>query len=139
MDSKPSCDLPDTISKVLGSPGCVDTHCHLEFIFERLNFHQSFATFKNTYQNEFPDNFESCVAVFCQPSLWRNFNFDTLSEDRDVWFLFGVHPHHAKDFDLSLLKRFLKLPKVIGLGEIGLDYSKKNQVESGLQKDVFRQ
>ena len=44
-----------------------------------------------------------------------------------------------QDFNLSDLKQFLKLPKVVGLGEIGLDFSSKNRVDKKLQEKVFLQ
>ena len=77
--------------------------------------------------------------MFCKPRNWKTFDFDKVQQDENVWLLFGVHPHYIEDFDLSALKHFLKLPRVVGLGEIGLDYSWKNNVNSRLQKDVFRQ
>ena len=42
-----------------------------------------------------------------------------------VWATVGVHPHSAKQFDdqsAARLAELLQHPKVLGLGEIGLDY-----------------
>ncbi len=42
-----------------------------------------------------------------------------------VWAAVGIHPHSADDMvpqDLSELELLLKHPKVVALGEIGLDY-----------------
>lgn len=117
----------------------MDSHCHLDFIFSRLNFKSSFEAFRNTYHEEFDRNFEGCIAVFCKPKNWKTFNFDTVIHDKKVWLCFGVHPHFVEDFDASALKNLLKMPRVVGLGEIGLDYSQKNHVNAKLQKSVFRQ
>lgn len=44
----------------------------------------------------------------------------------DVFFTVGMHPHHAKNFDIprdiALLREAVKHPKCRGIGEIGLDY-----------------
>jgi TatD DNase family protein len=53
---------------------------------------------------------------------------------------FGVHPHYANDFDTEAylaLDRLLDRPQVVGLGEIGLDYSAKNNVDRTIQKRTF--
>ena len=39
----------------------------------------------------------------------------------DVWSILGVHPHEAK-FGIDGLESLLIKPKVVGVGEIGLDY-----------------
>ena len=50
----------------------------------------------------------------------------TLAERYDfLWCSVGVHPHSAKEFkeeDLSLLAQYSNHPKVVAIGEIGLDY-----------------
>ena len=45
--------------------------------------------------------------------------------DPDIWCTIGVHPHHAGDdpaIPASLLEALAGHPKVIGIGETGLDY-----------------
>ena len=122
-----------------------DTHCHLDFMMGRLEKAEeeqefvgakglNFSTFeelKAKHPFEFPQNFKGCIAVFCKPDLWMFKNFDDMfSGDKDVWFTFGCHPHFAEDFDVSVvqaLRNALRHPKVVALGEIGLDYSRKNR------------
>ena len=51
----------------------------------------------------------------------------------------GMHPHDAKDLTLDVLKTFrdhLNHPKVIALGEIGLDYY-RNLSPRAVQKEAF--
>ena len=53
----------------------------------------------------------------------------------------GMHPHDAKDFDSETLEIFRNLashPKVIALGEMGLDYY-RNLSPKSLQKTAFEQ
>lgn len=43
----------------------------------------------------------------------------------DIWCSVGVHPHHAKDFPELTAQDLIeaaKSPKVVGIGETGLDY-----------------
>ncbi len=43
----------------------------------------------------------------------------------NVYGVVGVHPHEAKDFDdrtLAALEALLQRPRIVGVGEIGLDY-----------------
>lgn len=51
----------------------------------------------------------------------------------------GIHPHDAKDFTPDVVKTFRELlhhPKVIALGEIGLDYY-RNLSPHAVQKEAF--
>ena len=110
-------------------PGLIDTHCHLDFIFQKLprTAYSSFEDFKIKHYKEFPMSFSGCIAVFCEPSKWMKFGFeDKIMNDLDVWCTFGAHPHYAEDFDTEAflaLDELLNRDKVVALGEIGLDYS----------------
>ncbi len=70
-----------------------------------------------------------------------------------MYAIVGVHPHHADKADVEFegelqsdwfenLKKLASEPKVIGIGEIGMDYHtyKSNGiVDPKMQKDAFRQ
>ncbi len=61
--------------------------------------------------------------------------------DPGVNLLFGCHPHFADSLTVGrqlLMKKLLKRRDVVGLGEIGLDYSEKNGVNREMQKETFR-
>ena len=115
---------------MMACSGLVDAHCHIDFIYHWLwekkgKTITSFANFKHQLKEEFPPNFEACIAVFCNPVNWQKGIEKILSNDNDVWFTYGVHPHHSNMLDqekLSLLETLLDNPKVVALGEIGLDY-----------------
>lgn len=59
----------------------------------------------------------------------------------DIFAAIGVHPHDSKTFDDEDERRLVELakssPKVIGWGEIGLDFFYENS-ERGVQKEVFK-
>src|SRR5688572_2773907 len=47
---------------------------------------------------------------------------EVASHHDDVWATAGVHPHDAKDADLDAIEALLREPKVVAVGECGLDY-----------------
>ncbi|GAB4332837.1 MAG: hypothetical protein Kow0089_01020 [Desulfobulbaceae bacterium] len=60
---------------------------------------------------------------------------------REVWATVGIHPHNSGELDetsLAVLKELALDPtgKVVGYGEIGLDYAKK-YAPPDLQRDCF--
>lgn len=129
--------------------GLIDTHCHLDFIFTRLKNSQyanvqSFYEFWRKFHLEFPKRaFLGCIAVFCQPLTWMEMGYEKtfLNENSHyVWGTYGVHPHYADTFTAEVfyaLEEILKRDKVVAVGEIGLDYSSKNNVNRKTQKRVF--
>ncbi|HEY0590835.1 MAG TPA: TatD family hydrolase [Thermoanaerobaculia bacterium] len=57
----------------------------------------------------------------------------------DVWAAVGYHPHEAKDFDGRAEQRIRELakePRVIGIGEVGLDYHYMHSPRE-VQRDVL--
>ncbi|XP_077385534.1 putative deoxyribonuclease TATDN2 [Festucalex cinctus] len=121
--------------------GFIDTHCHLDMLFGKLRFRGSFARFRSMYHSSFPTEFEGCIADFCNPrlmskeALWENL----LTEDM-VWGAFGCHPHFAHEYSRGNERSILKAmghPKAVAFGEMGLDYSYKNNTSACKQKEVF--
>jgi TatD DNase family protein len=58
---------------------------------------------------------------------------------RFIWAGVGIHPHEARTFDAQVTKQLRKLsadPKVVAIGEIGLDYYRDLSPRS-TQRDVF--
>ena len=49
----------------------IDTHCHLDFIFNREGFKGNFEDYMEKHPETFPDEFEGCVAVFCNPASFK--------------------------------------------------------------------
>ncbi|XP_077488031.1 uncharacterized protein LOC144098934 [Amblyomma americanum] len=122
--------------------GLVDSHCHLDFIFSKVGHYGTYAKFRLEHAATFPDCYEGCVANFCNPLTFKQYNMwsKLLSED-GVWGTFGCHPHYVRDYNNEVeeyMVRALDHPSVVALGEIGLDYSHKNQCDRKLQQDIFR-
>ena len=123
LEPCPELDYNKEVLKNLDFSGLIDTHCHLDFLFDRLRLQKgekfsTFRAFKQEYIQEFSEkSFSGCIAVFCEPQKWGKYGYeDALLTDHDVWCTFGVHPHHSDDFDtevyltlLELLKRYVTL------------------------------
>lgn len=60
---------------------------------------------------------------------------DIASRHEGVWATAGVHPHDAKD-GLDGIEELLAAPKVVGVGECGLDYYYDHSPRD-VQRDVF--
>lgn len=118
----------------------VDTHCHLEYVFERMRFTGSFAKFKTKFN--FPDKFEGCVTTFCDPAAFSSFGlWEDLISQNNVWGTFGCHPHNAQYYNETLEAKIIQClehPKAIALGEIGLDYSKRSESKPEIQQEVLK-
>lgn len=122
----------------------VDVHCH-------LNLHK----FDEDYDEVIKDAFKNGVATIINtgtsiPSSRKA--VEIAEKYEDIYAIVGIHPHHADKTDiefegelhddwLSELESLARKPKVIGIGEIGMDYfSYKSNgiVEKKLQEDAFR-
>ena len=119
----------------------IDTHCHLEYVFERFKHNGNFASF--AAKHRYPANFEGCITTFCDPmafspsfGMWQ----EILTEP-NVWGTFGTHPHNAKYYHSTSLEekmiQCLTHPKCVALGEIGLDYGPHTPSDPDTQKKVL--
>lgn len=115
----------------------IDVHCH-------INFHS------------FQDDYDEVIQRALEKGVTRIINTGTkidsslhaieLAEKYDELFaIVGVHPHHADKLELEAdwlkqLETMTKHPKVIGIGECGMDYyeyASNGIVDPKLQREVF--
>ena len=96
-----------------------DSHCHLgadEFAEDRAE----------VAERAFAGGVEGLVAIGSGYGVARNARAVALAEaDARVWATVGVHPHEAAELDDAGrrdLARWLEHPRVVGVGEAGLDY-----------------
>jgi TatD DNase family protein len=61
---------------------------------------------------------------------------DAANRHDDVWAVAGVHPHDAKDADLDAIAALLAEPRVVAIGECGLDYHYDHSPRD-VQRSVF--
>lgn len=133
-------ELPNHLPKYLEEEGFIDTHCHLDMLYSKIAFRGTFSKFRKTYDSTFPEEFQGCIADFCDPRTLDNFLWEDLLKEDMVWGAFGCHPHFAryyKDTHEENILRALRHPKSVAFGEIGLDYSHKCNTEVPEQHKVF--
>jgi TatD DNase family protein len=62
------------------------------------------------------------ITIGTDPISWAKM-LPLVEEHDGVYGVAGLHPHEAaSDFDAAMLERLLEHPKIIAVGEIGLDY-----------------
>ncbi|XP_062977501.1 putative deoxyribonuclease TATDN2 isoform X2 [Elgaria multicarinata webbii] len=124
-------NLPGDLPKYL-EEGFIDTHCHLDMLYSKIAFRGTFSKFRKTYDSTFPEEFQGCIADFCDPRTLNNFLWEDLLKEDMVWGAFGCHPHFARyytDVHERNLLQAMRHPKAIAFGEMGLDYSYKCSTE----------
>ena len=126
----------------------VDSHCHIDLLYIRSGLHKTYCynKFKEDHADSYPVNYEGCVAVFCDPKTFAlkgadNLTFKMAATMNNVWLALGCHPKNTSrwtESHLQGLRSALQHPKIVALGEIGLDYSGKFIEEQESQKLVFQ-
>lgn len=115
----------------------IDVHCH-------LNFH----SFKKDYDKVIKNAFKAGVTKIINVGTKIDSSqkaVELASKYDNLYAIVGVHPHHADKIELgenwlSELETLTKQPKVVGIGEIGMDnyrYQSNGIVDPETQKEVF--
>jgi TatD DNase family protein len=95
----------------------IDTHCHIQNT-------ENFADPDQVVADAFAAGVEKIVVVGCEPNDW-NTVLAFIERHENVYGICGWHPNYTASYDpieLPKLIRVLKHPKILALGEIGLDY-----------------
>ncbi len=112
----------------------VDTHCHIQFDDYELDPEE-------VIQAAIDDGVTRMLCVGCTLEDSR-YAVEYAARHRSIWASIGIHPHEAKlyiDND-ELLQEFRSLvtkPRVVAIGEIGLDYY-YNHSSPEEQKEMLR-
>ena len=113
----------------------VDVHCH-------LNFH----SFEKDYDEVIKQAFEAGVTKIINVGTKIDSSkkaVELAQKYENLYAIVGIHPHHADKLEqgwFEKLETLAKKPKIVGIGEIGMDYFryKSNDiVDPKLQKEVF--
>lgn len=111
----------------------IDTHCHLDV----HHFPEGADEILTRAQSAGVSGFV-CIGVGSQE---QRVSALALADRRsDVWATVGVHPHDAAEVDEALeaeLERLAEAPRVVAIGEIGLDYHYDHSPRAQ-QAEVFR-
>ncbi len=113
----------------------IDAHCH-------LNFHAFENDFDDVIKKAKENGVDKIINV--GTSIESSQKAVELSQKYDnLYAIVGIHPHHADKLEKGWEKeigRLAKMPKVVAIGEVGIDYySYKSNgiVEPKIQKEVF--
>jgi TatD DNase family protein len=111
--------------------GLIDTHCHLEM--------DAFDPDREEVMRRARDAGVGTM-ITIGSDLKGNIGGLDLSKKYDfIYSSVGFHPHDAKDFTEEIfgqIKLWASLPKVVAIGEIGLDYHYDNSPRE-VQREVF--
>lgn len=106
-----------------------DSHCHLamyEGAAEALERSRAAGVRGIVVPATRMDDLEECVRI--------------AEAHGGVWAAVGFHPHEAKDFDdgaAAAVERLARRPRVVAIGEIGLDYHYDHSPRE-VQREAFR-
>lgn len=102
----------------------IDTHCHLDGIEKRR-------------RDEIVDSVENSIIIISGFDNASNMEvLDLINEYPNAYGTLGIHPDEVTVNDVKELEGIVKKSKVVGVGEIGLDYHYgKGDME--LQKELF--
>jgi TatD DNase family protein len=96
--------------------GLVDSHCHLQ----QLEADDRERALDEARERGVEGFLVPAIHLEDAPTL-----FGLAERHADVWIALGVHPHEAKlwqEGDAERLRRLVDHPKVVAVGECGLDY-----------------
>lgn len=105
----------------------IDTHCHLEKK-EYENLKEVIRRMEKNYM----------ISSACNKDSFEEL-LQLINEYSNVYGTIGFHPEEANNYqkdDFLLLEECLKHPKIVGIGEIGLDYHYDN-INKEKQKELF--
>lgn len=107
----------------------IDTHCHLDYLKP---------TVSESIELSNQHNVEKLITITVSKKNIESV-FELTKTNSNLYCSQGIHPHEAKDFDdniVKIIKKNISNPKVVAIGEIGLDYY-YNFSDKKTQLDVF--
>ncbi|WP_339824302.1 TatD family hydrolase [uncultured Parasphingorhabdus sp.] len=110
----------------------VDSHCHLNY---KGLIEEQGAVLERARQS----GVTAMLNISTRESEWRDI-VATAEREKDVWASIGIHPHEADghpDVDLAKLVEEATHPRVVAIGETGLDYYYEHS-DRERQKQSFR-
>jgi TatD DNase family protein len=111
--------------------GLIDTHCHLEM--------DAFNPDREEVIRRARDAGIGTMITIGSDLKGNTGGLDLSEKYEFIYSSVGFHPHDAKDFTEEIfnkIKKWATLPKVVAIGEIGLDYHYDNSPRE-VQREVF--
>ncbi|WKY07343.1 hypothetical protein Q1695_007075 [Nippostrongylus brasiliensis] len=126
----------------------IDSHCHIDFIFNRGKG----TDWRQTESGCWHNYFRGCIPNFIDPRLFLERYYDEcdlgwieeqLQDPLVLGATYGCHPHYGSEHEheideilMPMIKEKEKF-KTLAIGECGLDY-KRSEVDPTVQKNVFQ-
>lgn len=113
----------------------IDVHCH-------LNFHSFEKNYDEVIKKAEKDGVKKIINVGTKIDSSQK-AVELAQKYDNLYAIVGVHPHHADKLEdnwLKDLEKITKNPKVVGIGECGMDYysyQSNSIVDKELQKEIF--
>lgn len=110
----------------------IDSHCHLEYDGVREDRQGVLARARAA-------GIDGFLNISTRRSEWDKV-IATADSEPDIWASVGIHPHEADehaDLGETVLRDATRHPKVIGIGETGLDFY-YDKSDRQVQEDLFR-
>ncbi len=111
----------------------VDSHCHLEM--------ESFDKDRDAViQNSMQEGLQYMLTVGTEESYFDKV-IEIIDKYPSVYGAMGIHPHNGAEFNQTVadkIRLFAKHPKIVGYGEVGLDFF-KNYSPKDVQIRAFRE
>lgn len=108
----------------------IDTHSHINMIKE--------ISYEEIIKNAKDFGIEKIIIPSAYPSDIEQI-MELVNKFDNIYGLLGVHPSEAKDWNDNLIEKikiYSQHPKIVGIGEIGLDYYWDKSFND-IQKEVF--
>ena len=113
----------------------IDSHCHLDH--EPL-----ISNLSDVIKRSKEAGIEKLLTISTSLESFERVK-EIINQDEIIFGTIGVHPHETKDNDITLntiIKYFNENPKIIGIGETGLDFyynnSKKDEQIKSFEKHI---
>ena len=108
----------------------IDSHCHLDH--EQIN-----SDLSNVIKRSKDVGIEKLLTISTSFESFKKIK-DIITEDEIIFGTIGIHPHETNNNEISvdeIVKNFDENPKIIGIGETGLDFyynnsDKEKQIKS---------
>ena len=95
----------------------IDSHCHLNFPSIKVDI-------KNVINRSEASGVTKLLSINTNPNKFDD-HFNLIKEFKNIYIAYGIHPEEVKDnsfLSLDDLENKIKNPRVIGIGETGLDF-----------------
>jgi TatD DNase family protein len=109
----------------------IDIHCHLDF--------KDYDADRSQILERMKEGEVGAITIGADLESSKR-AVEIAETNENIWACIGVHPEEVSKgaFDTPEFEKLVKSPKVVGIGECGLDYFKINSEEEKInQKDLF--